>query len=56
MTGEQSVLVFGILSVVLFIALLSRSGKKKAGTEPSSTTPHVARTSKSQNRTQRRKR
>jgi hypothetical protein len=29
MTGEQSVLVFGAICVVVFILLLSRSGKKK---------------------------
>jgi hypothetical protein len=29
MTGEQSVLVFGILCVALFVVLLSRGPKKK---------------------------
>jgi len=29
MTGEQSVLVFGVICVALFVFMLSRGGKKK---------------------------
>jgi len=33
MTGEQSVLVFGVISVALFVFMLSRGGKKKKNHE-----------------------
>jgi hypothetical protein len=38
MTGEQSVLVFGILCVVLFVVLLSRGPRKKTSERSRSAT------------------
>jgi hypothetical protein len=55
MTGEQSVLVFGVLCVVLFIVLLSRSGKKQNANHAEATANPATRGSKPKQRSQRRK-
>jgi hypothetical protein len=55
MSGELSVLVFGILCVALLIALLSFGGKKKVASSSTTVAANGASATKPKNRAQRRK-